>query len=58
MAFQRASGDKIAQLNKPAVDAALHRMMKLNKMVERTAGSFAQQDSETSDESEISESTE
>ena len=47
MAFQRASDDKIAQLDKPAVDAALRRVMDLNKMAKITAGDFTQQEDET-----------
>jgi len=49
MEFQRASDDKIAGLDKPAVDAALRRVMDLSKMVEVKAGDFTQQDDEMSD---------
>ncbi len=44
MDFQRASDDKIAQLDKPAVDAALRRIMDLNKMVKISAGDFTQKE--------------
>ena len=44
MDFQRASDDKIAQLDKPTVDAALKRYMDLSKMVHVTAGDFTKQD--------------
>ena len=47
MAFQRASDDKIAQLDKPAVDAALRRVMDLTKMAKITAGDFTQQEDDT-----------
>ena len=43
MDFQRASDDKIAQLDKPTVDAALKRYMDLSKMVHVTAGDFTKQ---------------
>ena len=52
MAFQRASDDKIAQLDKPTVDAALRRVMDLNKMVEVKAGDFTQQDDDAADTDE------
>ena len=44
MAFQSASDNKIAELDKQTVDAALRKVMDLDKMVEVTAGDFTQQD--------------
>ena len=44
MAFQSASDNKIAELDKQTVDAALRKVMDLSKMVEVTAGDFSQPD--------------
>ena len=55
MEFQRASDDRIASLDKPAVDAALRKVMDLSKMVEIKAGDFSKQDEDAEKKDDAAE---